>query len=196
MMEELGQKVAAWYSPIQPDNTFNLHSIPNWNENVHCVATALSAITGFDPICCSKAVARAAKARTGTSVPSGPDEDFKIIDVLQTIIDFGGVYIKIHDHGSESSCRSRITEYLSNDNSNDLRLIYSFSASKNEAHIFAKKGSLLVDVYTRGRIEAVDADRVPAEYDDFYVIYVFHVDESKVECVKRDAFRSSGHARQ
>lgn len=168
------------------DNTFNLHSIPNWNESVHCVATALSAITGLEPICCSEAVARAAKTRTGTSVPSGPGEDFKIIDVLQTIIDLGGFYIEIYDHGSEISCRSSIKSYLSNDNSNDLRLIYSFSKSKNEAHIFAKKGSLLVDVYTRGRIDAADADRVPAEYDDFYVVYVFRVDELKVECVSTD----------
>jgi hypothetical protein len=168
-----------------PNNIFNLHSIKNWDENVHCVATALSAITGFEPICSSDAVARAAKTRTGVSVPSGPNEDFKIIDVLQAIIDFGGRYIILLDHSAKDSCRSRMVEYLSSDDSNDLRLVYSFSASNNAAHVFAKKGSQLVDVYTRGRIATADADKVPAEYDDFYVIYVFQVDELRAECLSR-----------
>jgi hypothetical protein len=77
---------------------FKLTEVLGWRDDVLCVSTTLSAITGLHPDSACEIAARAASERTGEKVFARSCDTYNVVDWLQAIIDLGGDYSKIENY--------------------------------------------------------------------------------------------------
>lgn len=155
--------------------SFALSHCPGWHANVLCVPTALSAISGLPVVDVVTALVAAATAR-GVTIAPNPASAFNINDWLQVIKDLGGSWTETKNYSQlPYAMRFTISDYLNQNTTPYLRLVFGENAPVTETHVFAMAKSHLVDTYTAGQIVIADPAAVPASYNAFRVKRVFAV---------------------
>jgi hypothetical protein len=150
-----------------------LGDVNGFREDVHCVPTALCAISGKTPEEIAKVLQQAA-ADCGDAISDELRRDYNIKHWLQAIKTLGGDYATLHNWAHlPHDQRPLIDAYLAGETSGRLKLVFCDHPTIPDTHVFAVENGHFTDSHTGGKRVALR--KFPPEYDGFRVKGVFAV---------------------
>jgi len=131
--------------------TFKLDDVSEWTLGVHCVPTALCAISGRRPTEIAQLLSNIEK-QFGADLPADPGRSFNIRYWLPTIEHLGGGWTQSEDFSDKKyHDRETPSEFINRIHSDDIFLVFGENEEGDMTHVFALSGNELVDTCTEGK---------------------------------------------